>query len=98
MDVIPGNVEHAGIADVIRRFRRRNDRRRFAYLIRQTIEDAAARRPETARSALMMQRSGEGREPRASRRKARTARSKPCTAKPCAARGSRIGKCRVRAK
>ena len=89
MDVIPGNFIDAGEPEVIGQFQRRRRFHRLVGLVRQTIEDAPACRPEPAYSPVlvMMHRSAgclwEGWTLRSS---------------PCAARGSRIGKCLARAK
>ena len=89
MHVVPGNIIYARVTDVVRCFWLRSLYGRFVTLVRQTIEDAPACRPEPAYSPVlvMMHRSAgclwEGWTLRSS---------------PCAARGSRIGKCLARAK
>ena len=65
----------------------------------QTIEDAAARRPESCPLCLDDAAiGGKPGNPGVPGKTRTAARRKPCAAKPCAACGSRIGKCRVRAK
>ena len=89
MDVVPGNIIHAGETEVVRcfRWRRRSlhDRR---SVVRQTIEDAAERaKSPVIKSPMMMlmhtRSAGEGRTRRSSA---------------CAAHWSGIGKCLARGK
>jgi hypothetical protein len=53
MDVVPGNVQYAGVAEVVRQFWRRRFDDRFANLVRQTIEDASGPGKETAAVPVM---------------------------------------------
>ena len=86
MHVIPGDVVDAGKPDIVRQFERRRHWRGFVALVRETVEDASACRPEPAHAAVtvmmvMIHRSA------GHLREGRTLRSSAC-----AAPGARIGK------
>ena len=53
MHVIPGNVIDAGVTEIVRCFQWRSLYHRFAYLIRQTVEDAPGAREEPASVMVM---------------------------------------------
>ena len=81
MDIVPGDVEYTGVTQLVRSRRRRRLDHRFANVIR-AIKHATGPGEETAAAVMP----GEGRESRARRSKARTAR------------GARIGRCLARGK
>ena len=86
MDVVPGNVQYAGVAEVVRCFWRRGLDHRFANIIGQTIDDAPGAGEETAAAAMvMLSRLRERRERRAPRSNGRSNAS--------TAGGARIGGC-----
>ena len=75
MDVVPGNVQHAGVAEVVRCFCRRHFGHRFANIIGQAVEDAPGAREETAAPAVvMLSRLRERRERRTPRSNGRSKR------------------------
>lgn len=83
MDIVPGNVQYAGVTHLVRSRRRRRLDHRFANIPHRAVIDPAGGREEAAAAILM---AGERRESRARRSKARTAR------------GARIGGCLARGK
>ena len=84
MDIVPGDVQHAGVTEFVRsRDRRRFDYHRLAHIVRRAVNDAAGAGEEAAAAVVMP---GERREGGTRRRK------------PCAARGARIGRRRTRGK
>ena len=71
MDIVPGNVQYAGVTHLVRSRRRRRLDHRFANIPHRAVIDPAGGREEAAAAILM---AGERRESRARRSKARTAR------------------------
>jgi hypothetical protein len=60
MHVIPGNIIHAGVTEIVRPLGlRSHDYRLVDRVGRQAIDDAPARGPETAAAVMVMMRSGE---------------------------------------
>jgi hypothetical protein len=53
MDIVPGDIQYAGVTEVVRCFRRRSLYHRFANFIRQAIEDASGCREEAASVMVM---------------------------------------------